>query len=78
MTLYGSELDWFVERIVTEPRAQPVHRVRCGRSAEPPVQLAPSDRLLTITEFGSGDDHVTFGQAARSIWALRRSKFARP
>ena len=34
--------------------------------------------VWAITLFGSGDDHVTPAQAARSIWARRRSNFARP
>jgi hypothetical protein len=35
-------------------------------------------QLWALTLFGSGDDHVTLVQAARSVWARRRSKFARP
>jgi len=44
----------------------------------PPVPDEVRVLVVLMALAGSGDDHVTLAQAAMRIWALSRSKFARP
>jgi hypothetical protein len=53
-------------------------RSRTSKEKRPFHEETILANVSAITLFGSGDDHATPVQAAMSIWALRRSKLARP